>query len=47
MRRHVRDMLLSDKTPVIGNHLPFLASAFVETRDAGFRRVQISNQWMG
>ena len=43
-RRNVLGMLAADKVPMIGYHMPWPATGYVETRDDGFRYVPTSYQ---
>jgi glyoxylase-like metal-dependent hydrolase (beta-lactamase superfamily II) len=45
-RRRLLDMLVSDKLPFIGYHMPFPALGYVEPRGDGFRYVPASYQMM-
>jgi len=45
-RRGILDMLTTDKTPMIGYHMPFPGLGFVETRGDGFQYVPHSYQLM-
>ena len=46
-RRRVLGMLAADRIPMIGYHMPFPATGFVEARGDGFRYVPVSYQLMG
>ncbi|GAA3867347.1 MBL fold metallo-hydrolase [Celeribacter arenosi] len=45
-RRHLLDMLATDKIPFVGYHMPFPSLGFVETRGDGFAYVPESYQVM-